>query len=255
MIGFGNPTNPTSTHAIYTQVGMNDSALSVMLWLVIFVFSANEPTNLYWPTSKRPYPGRFFRTSVMNTVPGAYSPVMSPTSSWSRRVHCWRKACHRRTRSSGLLADFDDLRWLRMTVGVVSALTLVESLAVLLSGRNSIKFSAMTLSKRSWLLQEIIFLCIVFQESEHHMCDLHGLCCNTRIRRHIGSSMERYLRECLSNAVHAVIQRTKKHDCDAKSAKAGMHPALITTCSKKTQTYIGKIPTHTSYLPWPQFTI
>lgn len=115
-----------------------------------------------------------------------------------------------------------------MTVGLVSALTLVESLAVLLSGRNSIKFSAMTLSKRSWLLQEIIFLCIVFQESEHHMCDLHGLCCNTRIRRHIGSSMERYLRECLSNAVH-----TKKNDCDAKSAKAGMHPALITTCSKK----------------------
>ena len=68
MIGFGNPTNPTSTHAIYTQVGMNDSALSVMLWLVIFVFSANEPTNLYWPTSKRPYPGRFFRTSVMNIL-------------------------------------------------------------------------------------------------------------------------------------------------------------------------------------------
>ena len=125
-----------------------------------------------------------------------------------------------------------------MTVGLVSALTLVESLAVLLSARNSIKFSAMTLSKRSWLLQEIIFLCIVFQESEHHMCDLHGLCCNKRIRRHIGSSMERYLRESLSNAVHAVIQRS--NDCDAKSAKAGMHPALITTCSKKNQTLYRK---------------
>ena len=130
-----------------------------------------------------------------------------------------------------------------MTVGLVSALTLVESLAVLLSARNSIKFSAMTLSKRSWLLQEIIFLCIVFQESEHHMCDLHGLCCNTRIRRHIGSSMERYLRECLSNAVHAVIQ----HDCDAKSAKAGMHPALITTCSKKNSNIYRK-DSHTDIL-------